>query len=151
MRFSRRKALAGLVGVIAPAPGRALARTAPPDGAPDATATFAADTVALGVGYSWGGGRLTFRDRNFNFTVTGLTLLGVGADRVEGRAEIYHLKTVKDFEGVYMLAAAVGVFVTLSGATAVLRNAKGVEIRLRAKGRGVSLAIAAGGAHIKLG
>ncbi|WP_419252677.1 hypothetical protein ACN2C6_14275 [Caulobacter sp. ErkDOM-YI] len=40
--------------MIAPAPGRALARTAPPDGASDATATFAADTVTLGVGYSWG-------------------------------------------------------------------------------------------------
>jgi hypothetical protein len=58
---------------------------------------------------------------------------------------------VEDFEGVYVLAGTSGSFITLSGATAVLRNAKGVEIRVRAQGQGLSLAVAAGGAKVKLG
>lgn len=157
MRSSRRRVLATLLGaagvrlVWPPAAVRAQAPDRSADRAADATVTFGADTVALGLGYSWGGGRLAFKGRDYDFTVTGLSLLGVGADRVEGVGEVRGLRAVEDFEGVYVLAGTGGAFITLSGATAVLRNAKGVELRVRAQGQGLSLAVAAGGARIKLG
>lgn len=118
---------------------------------PEGVATFRTDTVALGVGYSWGRGRLTYGGRGHNFTITGLSLVGVGAERLEGVAEVRNLKSLEDFAGVYVVAGASGSFVVLSGATAVLRNAKGVEIRVKAQGQGMSIAIAAGGAVVKLG
>jgi len=151
LRPLRPKVLAGALSfcLIAVHPGPSHGRQSDP--APDATATFAVDTVALGVGYSWGDGRLTFDGHDHHFKVSGLTLVGAGAERIKGQAEIRHLRKLEDFEGVYVLAGASGSFVVLSGATAVLRNAKGVEIRLRAQGQGLSLAVAAGGARVKLG
>jgi len=147
----RQKALAGVLSLCLIAAHAAPSHAGHLDARPDATATFAVDTVALGVGYSWGDGRLTFGGHDHHFTVSGLTLVGAGAERIKGEAEIRHLGKLEDFEGVYVLAGASGSFVVLSGATAVLRNAKGVEIRLRAQGQGLSLAVAAGGARVKLG
>ncbi|MFZ0268192.1 hypothetical protein [Caulobacter sp.] len=124
---------------------------AAPSRPPDAVATFDAQTVALGAGYSWGGGRLNFQGREHNFTVVGLSIVGVGAERVKGVAQVRNLRSLDDFEGVYVLAGASGSFIVLSGATAVLRNAKGVEIQVKAQGQGMNLAIAAGGVRIRLG
>ncbi|KQY28078.1 hypothetical protein ASD21_19415 [Caulobacter sp. Root1455] len=127
------------------------ARAEQPRPPPDAVATFDADTMALGVGYSWGSGRLSFHGHDHDFTIVGLSLVGVGAEQVEGTAEVRNLRNVEDFEGVYVLAGASGSFIILSGATAVLRNAKGVEIRVKARGQGLNIAVAAGGVRVRLG
>jgi hypothetical protein len=60
------------------------------------------------------------------------------------------LKSLADFEGVYWGAGAGGALILGHGA-AILRNGKGVEIRLRLEGRGLALMIAAGGARIAFG
>ncbi|HJV40082.1 hypothetical protein [Caulobacter sp.] len=121
-----------------------------PRAQPSATAHLSGDSIALGVGYGWGRGVLSFQGRNTPFTLTGVTLVGAGAERAEGEAKIYNLKRLEDFPGLYMVAGASGSFVTLGGGTAVLRNAKGVEIRLRGETRGFHIAVAAGGVNIAL-
>lgn len=128
-------------------PARAEPRATPLD----AVARFRADTVALGVGYSWGSGHLTFKGRDHNFSIAGLSVVAIGAERVQGVAEVRNLKRLEDFDGIYGLVGASGSFVVLSGATAVLRNAKGVEIWIRGEGQGLSLAVAGGGVRVRLG
>lgn len=130
--------------------GSAPLATAAPRARPTATARLSGDSVALGVGYSWGRGMLSFQGRNTPFTLTGVTLIDAGADRVEGEAEVYNLKRVEDFPGLYAVAGVGGAFVTMGGGTAVLRNAKGVEVRLRTRSQGLKIALAAGGVHIAL-
>lgn len=130
--------------------GPATLAAAAPRAQPSATAQLSGDSVALGVGYGWGRGVLSFQGRNTPFTLTGVTLIEAGADRVEGEAEIYNLKRVEDFPGLYAVAGRSGAFVTMGGGTAVLRNAKGVEIRLHTQSQGLKIALAAGGVNIAL-
>lgn len=115
-----------------------------------AQATFRGENLALVIGYQSGSGRLTFRGRRYDFRVNGLAAVGLGAERLEGTAEVRHLKSLADFEGVYWGAGAGGALILGHGA-AILRNGKGVEIRLRLEGRGLALMIAAGGARIAFG
>ena len=57
---------------------------------------------------------------------------------------------MEDFAGLYAVAGRSGAFVTMGGGTAILRNAKGVEIRLRTQSQGLKIALAAGGVNIAL-
>lgn len=115
-----------------------------------AQATFRGENLALVIGYQSGSGRLTFRGRRYDFRVNGLAAVGLGAERLEGTAEVRNLKSLTDFEGVYWGAGAGGALILGHGA-AILRNGKGVEIRLRLEGRGLALMLAAGGARIAFG
>lgn len=117
---------------------------------PSATATFSGETTALGVSYSWARGVLHFQGRSRRFSATGVTLIGAGADRFDGEAEVYNLAEVEDFTGLYRVVGASGSFVTIGGGTAVLRNAKGVEIRLRGQNQGLQVGVAAGGVKLEL-
>uniref|UniRef100_B0T0M4 DUF1134 domain-containing protein n=1 Tax=Caulobacter sp. (strain K31) TaxID=366602 RepID=B0T0M4_CAUSK len=136
-----------LSGLLWLAPAAAQAR--PPVEPAPATATFKGEGLALVVGYHTGRGVLTFQGRRHNFVVRGVSAVGLGAERVDGTAEVRNLHAVSDFEGLYWGAGAGGVFVLGEGA-AVLRNAKGVEIRLHTDNRGLQLMLAAGGARIEL-
>ena len=115
-----------------------------------AEATFSGENLALVLGYHWGAGRLTYQGRRYDFRMTGLSIVGLAAERLEGKAEVRHLRKVTDFEGYYWGAGASGALILERG-TALLRNAKGVEISLHLQGRGLGLTLAAGGAHIVLG
>lgn len=132
---------------LAWAPPQAVAATR---AEPSATARLTGDSMALGVGYGWGRGVLFFNGRRTPFTVTGVTLVGAGADRLDGEAEVYNLRRLEDFPGLYAVAGRSGSFVAIGGGTAVLRNAKGVEIRLRTRSKGLKIALAAGGVNIAL-
>ena len=61
------------------------------DKIPDATLDLSGGTVAAGVGYTWGRGTLHYRGRDYPFSVNGLTLINVGAEKMEATAEVYNL------------------------------------------------------------
>jgi hypothetical protein len=114
-----------------------------------ATATFKATNIAIGVGYSWGHGVLSYKGRTYPFTVKGLSALGIGAASIDGTAEVYKLKSLADFEGVYG-AAGVGATVGPIGAgTGGLTNRKGVELRLNTQSEGLELTLAISGVTIE--
>lgn len=116
--------------------------------APSAAASFTATRIAVGAGYSWGRGVLTFRGRDHSFTVRGLSALGLGASKMTGSAEIYHLNALEDFEGVYGAAGAGASAGSAGAGVAVLRNGKGVEIHLNAKEEGLELSLAISGVSV---
>jgi hypothetical protein len=115
-----------------------------------ATATFKATKIAIGVGYTWGEGVLTYKGRTYPFKVKGLSALGIGASTIDGTAEVFNLKKLEDFSGVYG-AASVGATVGPIGAgTGGLTNRKGVEMRLNTQSEGLELSLAVSGVTIEL-
>lgn len=91
------------------------------------------------VGAGGGNGVLTFRHRNYPFTVQGLSLgltAGASINRLVGRADYIH--ELSDFAGIYTV---VGGGVALVGGVGgvQLRNAKGVTITLQGPKAGVEV------------
>lgn len=140
-----------LLTSLSPANARNTARaTAPAPATADATATFTSTNIAVGVGYSWGRGVLTYRGRTYPFTVKGLNALGIGASTMNGTAEIFHLRNLDDFAGIYGAAGVGGAVGTVGEVAAVLRNGKGVEMRLNTHSEGLELSLAISGVNITL-
>src|SRR5262245_55019303 len=65
-------------------------------------------SVAVGVGWSWGSGTLTYKGASHRFKVSGLTVNALGASEVEARGNVYGLKRLEDFEGTYTAVEAGG-------------------------------------------
>ena len=145
-----RRALALLAACLSLAPKARGAGALGQDRPGAAYATFKGENLALVIGYQSGAGQLTFKGRRHDFRVRGLSAVGLGAERLEGTAEVRHLGSLADFEGVYWGLGAGGSLILGHGA-AILRNGKGVEIALRLQSRGLALVVAAGGARIVLG
>ena len=66
---------------------------------PDATVDFTGASAAVGVGYSWGSGTLHYKDNNYPFSASGLTLADIGGGQNVVTAEVYKLNKVDDFRG----------------------------------------------------
>ena len=49
---------------------------------PDATLTLSKGQVAVGIGWSWGDGVLTFKGKNYPFKVGGLSVVDGGSRRL---------------------------------------------------------------------
>ncbi len=137
--------------VVVPPP-----RETPPREAPKPVTAFAPAfvelemaSIALGIGVSWGSGTLSFEGHDYDFTLKGLSLLGLGASSAISVGDVQNLESLSDFEGRYIVfkaAAAAGAGVS----TAKMRNAKGVVITLQSDLQGAELALATQGLMIAL-
>lgn len=149
MRISRR--LVALAMIMAPiAGGPVLAHAAESSlGTPSGQVTMKFKSLDVGVGHTWGTGRLVFRNHTYCFKIEGGSLAAVGFAKISGRGEVYNLTKVKDFEGSY--AAVNGDVTAGTGVGAVLlNNPAGVRIRLDTSSSGGRLAAAAQGMKITL-
>jgi len=95
--------------------------------------------AGLVVGAGAGRGTLTFRHRNYPFTVRGLSLgftAGASINRLVGRAD--YINELSDFSGIY---SVVGGGVALVGGVGrvQLKNDKGVIITLQGPKAGLEL------------
>ena len=115
-----------------------------------ATATFSGELIAVGMGYSWGNGVLTYEGRAHPFKAKGVSALGVGAQKMTGVAEVYHLRKLTDFNGIYGAAEAGGSFGKEGGGDAILKNDKGVEMRIHTRDRGIEVSLAVSGVDVTL-
>ena len=91
------------------------------------------------VGAGGGRGVLTFRHRNYPFTVQGLSLgltAGASIDKLVGRAE--YINELRDFTGTYsVVGAGAALFGGVGGVQ--LKNDKGVIITLHGPKAGVEV------------
>jgi hypothetical protein len=117
--------------------------------APDATVRFSGGAVAAGIGWSWGKGTLTYKGKDYPISVKGLSLGKVGITGVTASGEVYHLKSLKDFDGNY---TGVGAGVTLAGgrSAVTVKNQNGVRVRVISTTRGADLTIGVGGADLRI-
>jgi hypothetical protein len=97
-----------------------------------------------------GGGTLIFGGRNYDFTVGGLGVGGIGVSKMEAVGTVYNLANVADFPGAYVQARyglAVG---SLSSGELWLQNTRGVALRLKAKRTGLALSLGGDAVYIDL-
>jgi len=117
---------------------------------PSGTIYIKSKTVAIGVGVTWGNGKLNFDGKEYAFKVNGLSLIDLGFSSVEVTGEAYNLKSVSDFAGSYASAAAGAKFGDAGGSVSTVKNDKDVVLKLKAKGEGLQLTLAPGGMVIKM-
>ncbi|HAJ26042.1 MAG TPA: DUF1134 domain-containing protein [Syntrophus sp. (in: bacteria)] len=116
---------------------------------PDATLKLSQGQVAVGIGYSWGKGVLTFQGKDYPFKISGLSVVDVGISSADATGNVFGLKNLKDFNGTYTTGTAEA---TLAGGTGVItmKNQNGVLIKLIAKTQGVNLKLPLEGVKLKL-
>jgi hypothetical protein len=116
---------------------------------PDATLKLSGGSVAAGIGYSWGGGTLTYKGKDYPVDVSGLSVGDVGASKIEASGSVYNLKTLGDFDGNYT-AGSVGATVAGGASAATMKNQNGVTINLVSTTQGLKWSLAAAGVSMKV-
>jgi len=109
-----------------------------------------ATSVAAGVGAQWGNGTLTLNNgKQYQFTVKGLEVGGMGIADVHAEGSVYNLYDLSDFNGVYVAAEANATIGDGPGARS-MRNSHGVIINLSSAQHGVKMTLAGEGVRIAL-
>jgi hypothetical protein len=116
---------------------------------PDGTLKITGTSVAAGVGYSWGSGVLTYKGKEYPFTITGISAGDIGIASVELSGSVSNLKNLNDFNGNYTSVSA-GATVAGGAGAAAMRNQNGVVINLVATTRGLNFNLGIDGVKIQL-
>jgi hypothetical protein len=117
------------------------------DEKPDATLELTQTSVALVIGYTWGGGALAFQNKSYPVEIDGLSFMALGVARAKASAEVFNLKKLEDFNGTYMAASAEGTLGAGAGAT-TMRNQNGVVIKLFTTTEGLNLKVSPEGLRL---
>jgi len=117
--------------------------------APAATLELNQGSVAAGIGFSWGGGTLTYRGKRYPVSVDGLSVGSVGISRANASGSVYNLKKLEDFNGTY---TAVGAGAAVGGGASIstMQNQNGVRVTLRSRSQGVKFTLGASGVTMNI-
>ncbi len=119
------------------------------DAQPVGTVSLTGGSIAAGVGYVWGHGKLNYQESPHNFTISGLSIVDVGAANISASGYVYNLKKLSDFAGNYVEVTA-GLTIAGGGSAAYLKNEHGVVIKLVATTVGLRFNLSADGVSVKL-
>ena len=131
----------GCLGVFA------VAGAAEPN--PSGTVNINSKTVAIGVGVSWGDGTLNYQGKTYTFSVDGLSVVDLGISNITSNGEVFNLNNVADFSGNYAAGEA-GIAIAGGPSDTIMKNDKGVVIRLHGTQQGGRLTLAAQGVKLQL-
>ena len=130
--------------------GLALAQSGVNQGLPwDGLIELKSGSVAAGIGFSWGSGKLTQAGKEYPLKVEGLSVGSVGITKATAWGKVYNLKKLSDLNGTY---TAVGTGATIGGGMSAItmQNGNGVAIDLYTTTKGVHFAVGAAGVTIEL-
>jgi hypothetical protein len=116
---------------------------------PDAVIELTQGQVAVGIGFSWGEGTLTYQGKKYPVKVKGLSVVDVGITKATAKGNVYNLKKLEDFNGNYTSATAEGTLGGGVGATN-MNNQNGVTINLVTTTKGVNVKLSASGVELML-
>jgi hypothetical protein len=119
------------------------------DAKPDATVVLDGGSVAVGVGYTWGHGELAYQETSHQFSISGVSVVDVGATNFTATGKVYKLTQLSDFAGNYVAAGA-GITVAGGGTALYLKNEHGVVIKLLSTDVGLKFKLSADGVHVAL-
>jgi hypothetical protein len=144
------KKIAILVLVIAAMTG--FTQAAKHHSGPDATLRLSGGSFALGIGFSWGSGTLTYKGKNYPVKVNGLSVGKVGVTGSSAYGEVFNLKHLQDFNGHYNVGAAGTRGVTLGGGKSgtLMSNQAGVIVRISSTQQGVAVNATGGGVDMQI-
>ena len=112
--------------------------------------TLRRNQVAFIGNVAWGSGTLTFDGNTHPVLIRGLGAGGFGVSRMDATGDVFNLRRLSDFEGVYGQARAGVVAGPIQARGFVwLQNPAGVRIRLRPVRQGVALQVGADGILIQ--
>jgi len=117
---------------------------------PSGTIYIKSKSVAIGIGVTWGDGKLNYDGKEYAFKVDGVSVVDLGFSSVEVTGEVYNLKSVSDFAGSYAAAIAGAKFGDAGGNVSTVKNDKDVVLKLKGKGEGIRLTLAPTGVIIKM-
>ena len=119
---------------------------------PNATLRLSGGAFALGVGFSWGSGTLTYKGKNYPVKVNGLSVGKVGMTGSSAYGEVFNLKHLQDFNGHYDVGGAGtrGVTVGSGKAGTLMTNQAGVIVRLAATQKGLDVNATGGGVDMQI-
>jgi hypothetical protein len=115
----------------------------------DATLTLSDGSVAVGIGFSWGKGTLTYAGKRYPVKVEGLSVGEIGVSRATAKGVVSNLARLDDFSGNYV---AVGAEATAAGGAGVtvMRNQNGVIVEMTSTTQGASLKLGTEGIRLTL-
>jgi hypothetical protein len=142
-------AACALLSVAAYAGGADSSAPVAKDARPDGTVTLKGGSVAVGIGYTWGHGELTYAEGSHEFSINGVSVVDVGATNYSASGTVYNLKVLADFAGNYVAAGA-GITVAGGGTAVYLKNEHGVVIKLLSTDVGLKFKLSADGVHVAL-
>jgi hypothetical protein len=116
---------------------------------PDGSLQLDAGAVAAGIGFVWGHGTLNYHNVERPFSISGISVVDVGAASISATGDVYHLANIKDFEGRYVAWSA-GLTVGGGGSATYLKNEHGVVIKLVATSEGLRFNLSGNGVTVKL-
>jgi len=119
------------------------------DAKPSGTVSIETKAVALGVGFSWGDGVLTFQGQEYKFKIKGLSVIDIGISSISAQGEVYHLSKIEDFPGTFAAAEA-GVAVGGGAGAQTMKNQNGVVMKLTSKRAGLQLKLAPEGLKVEM-
>jgi hypothetical protein len=143
LRTGSRIALFVLVAALATTAGAAKSPK------PVGKVSIESTSIAAGIGVSWGDGKLLFHGKAYHFSIDGLTLVDIGISKASAVGDVYDLKDVGQFEGIYVAGEAGFALAGGMGGMA-LRNQNGVIMHLRSVTQGAKLQLGPSGLTIKL-
>jgi len=117
--------------------------------APSGTIKLTSKSVAVGIGVTWGDGTLTLGGKPYPFSVEGLSVVDLGVSDVTTSGEVFNLKNVADLTGTYA-SAEIGAAIVKGENDTIMKNEKGVVLRLHGTQKGARLTLGPGGVKIKL-
>lgn len=135
----------GLFFIVAALAATALAANPNPSGKISIEST----SIAAGVGVSWGDGVLSFKGKQYHFSVDGLSLVDWGISKASAVGEVYNLTDVSKFNGTYLAGEAGFALVGGMGGVS-MRNDQGVVLILRSVSKGAKLQLGPGGIKLTL-
>jgi hypothetical protein len=116
---------------------------------PDAKVRMTGKSVAAGVGYSWGSGVLSYKGKDYPFSVSGLSAGNIGAGSAELSGDVFNLKDLKDFDGNYTSAGA-GATVAGGAGVMAMKNQNGVVMNVAGTTKGLTFKLGVDGVKVQL-
>ena len=119
---------------------------------PDATLRLSGGSFALGIGFSWGSGTLSYKGRDYPVKVNGLSVGKVGMTGSSAYGEVFNLKHLQDFNGHYSFGGAGirGVTLASGHSGTLMSNQAGVIVRISSTQRGVAVNATGGGVDMQI-
>ncbi|MXV44947.1 DUF1134 domain-containing protein [Saccharibacter sp. 17.LH.SD] len=116
---------------------------------PSGTITFQTHSADLGVGYTWGEGKLVYQGHTYRFKVRGPNVIALGYSSLKAKGKVYNLKHLHDFDGAYGSLDGEATMAEGVGG-ALLKNSNGVRLKVTANASGARLAAGLQGLNFTL-
>jgi hypothetical protein len=118
---------------------------------PNGTIELSGGSLAAGIGYTWGTGRLVYEGKEYPLKLDGLSLLNVGLSSYTASGAVYNLTKLSDINGTYT-SASEGSKGTIAGGapTVTMKNPQGVLIQMTTTHQGVAFNLGPNGVTLSM-